>query len=766
VKSVCPSCLLRIGLSHASTEPAGFQDELRVGSVIDSYEVIDEIGEGGMGIVYLAEQKEPVRRFVALKVIKPGMDTRQVLARFHAELQTLALMDHPGIAQVYDAGATEKGRPYFVMDWIDGVSLGQYLEEKKLGLNERLQLFIRICSAVQHAHNKGVIHCDLKPSNVLVQTGDDDLAMPKVIDFGIARAFDPEAKQGSSVTIIEGSANLAGTPAYMAPEQGDRTTRSVDTRADVYSLGAILSEMITGEPPMPAEKDSHSPNSARFYGRRAVDLDLIVLKATESDRERRYETTQQLSEDVARFLSFKPVNACPPSQWYLFSRFARRHRVPLAVSVVFALMLMSIVGIAVWQAYRASAAERYANERREQSEKLISYMLDDLYGSLKPIGKLDLLSGVIGEADQYYSNMPAKEAMRTENVMGRADVLSKAAWIKYQHADFKRAMELNRQARTLVRDLIDAGTEDKEVYFAHACFTSDIGLIVRKFGDKDKSLVLYQDAVNEIESILDPNEESYWGYATILSGIYNKMGSTRVHLDQHDQALKDYERSLKIREQLLARSPEDPIRQNDVSELYIDIAWIHEIRGEYDQAEPLLNQALSIRKMLPEMRPAERQWQVQLASAHKCMARLFKRVGGERYDDGFNHINSSVRIWEKLVSQETQNIAWKESYADVLNQKASISLYAERYQDGFEAGRDACAIWKELCDEHPEGSKPRKDYAFALSNFARICEKIDKADEALDCFEKALAEEPENRIARDGMKRLKKRLGLVELPGQ
>ena len=520
--------------------------------------------------------------------------------------------------------------------------------------------------------------------------------------------------------------------------------------------------MITGEQPKPAEKDSHNPNAARFYGRRAVDLDLIVLKATEADRDRRYETAQQLSEDVVRFLSFKPVNACPPSRWYLFRRFARRHRVPLAITVAFALILTSIAGIAVWQAYRASTAMNYANERRVQSEKLIDFMLDELYGSLKPIGKLDLLSGVIREADQYFLNVPAKEAMRHENVMGRADVLSKAAWIKLQHGDYIEAMDFIRQARGLVSQLIEGGSQDKDVIFAHACITSDIGLIVREFGEREKCLVLYQEAANEMESILDREDEKYWDYASMLSGVYNKMGSTRVHLLQHDQALKDYERSMEIREQLLERSPDDPIRQNDVSELFIDIAWLHEVKGEYNLSEPLLVKALAIREKLPTMRPAERKWQVQLASVHKCMARLFKRMGGDRYDDGFRHINSSVSIWEKLVEQDAQNLSWKKSYADVLNQKASLSLHSERYQDGFEAGREASLLWKDLCDALPEDSRPRSEYAYALTNYARICEKLERVEEAIEEFEKALVEEPENRIARDGLARLKKKLGILE----
>eukprot|EP00913_Durusdinium_trenchii_P022811 g21415.t1 len=347
-----------------------------VGSTIGPYTLRKQIGEGGFGIVYSAEQQDPIRRTVALKLIKPGMDTKQVLARFEAERQALAMMDHPNIARLHDAGATAGGRPYFVMEFVDGIPITRYCDENRLTRRQRLELFTTVCRAVQHAHQKGIIHRDIKPGNVLL-TRVDDAAVPKVIDFGIAKAtMQPLTDQSLHTRFTD----MVGTPMYMSPEQAQMGNSDVDTRSDVYSLGALLYELLTGRPPFESEqfkklgafeqlrvirdqeprKPSARAETGRVEGAVPDELDWIVMKALEKDRNRRYESASALADDVERHLGDEPVVAGPPSRWYRFTKMAKRRKRTLGSIVVVALGLMVAAGMSSWWAVEASNA--YASE--------------------------------------------------------------------------------------------------------------------------------------------------------------------------------------------------------------------------------------------------------------------------------------------------------------------------------------------------------------------------------------------------------------------
>jgi WD40 repeat protein/serine/threonine protein kinase len=359
------------------------------GTIIGPYKLIEEIGEGGMGRVWMAQQTEPVKRLVAVKLIKAGMDSRQVIARFEAERQALALMDHANIARVLDAGTTSAGRPYFVMDLVKGVPITRYCDEHNLTPRQRLELFIPVCEAVQHAHQKGIIHRDLKPSNVLVGLYDGK-PVPKVIDFGVAKAAGPKLTEA---TLFTGFGTVIGTPEYMSPEQAQLDNLDIDTRSDIYSLGVLIYELLTGttpfarndlenaglletlrlireqEPTKPSTRLSTAEGLPTLAADRGMEpakltklvrgeLDWIVMKALEKDRNRRYETANGFAMDVQRYLADEPVHACPPSAAYRFRKFARRNRVLLGTASGVACVVAVAVAVSTGLIWRALDRER------------------------------------------------------------------------------------------------------------------------------------------------------------------------------------------------------------------------------------------------------------------------------------------------------------------------------------------------------------------------------------------------------------------------
>jgi eukaryotic-like serine/threonine-protein kinase len=369
----------------------------RPGTVIGPYKLLQQIGEGGMGTVFMAEQSQPVRRKVALKVIKPGMDTKQVIARFEAERQALAMMDHVNIARVLDVGATDAGRPFFVMDLVHGVPITKYCDDNRLTPRQRLELFVPVCQAIQHAHQKGIIHRDIKPSNVMI-TLYDGKPVAKVIDFGVAKAIEQRLTER---TLFTQYGTMIGTFEYMSPEQAEMSALAADTRSDTYSLGVLLYELLTGstplsgkrvkaagygeilrmikeeEPPRPSTRLSDSGEAlASISAQRHMEpakltklvrgeLDWIVMKCLEKDRNRRYETPHGLARDIQRYLDDEPVQAHPPSAMYRFRKFARRHRVALVTTGLVALALVLGTVVSVWQAVRGTRAEGLAQTRLE-----------------------------------------------------------------------------------------------------------------------------------------------------------------------------------------------------------------------------------------------------------------------------------------------------------------------------------------------------------------------------------------------------------------
>ncbi len=450
------------------------------GIVIGRYRLIEKIGEGGMAVVYMAEQAEPIRRKLALKIIKLGMDTKQVIARFEAERQALAMMDHSNIARVFDAGATNTGRPYFVMELVTGVSITEYCDQNNLNTRDRLKLFIQVCSAIQHAHQKGIIHRDIKPTNVMV-TCHDGQPLPKVIDFGIAKAT---KQRLTEKTLFTRHAHIIGTPAYMSPEQAQLSDVDIDTRSDIYSLGILLYELLTGttpfgeedlrkagyvemqrvilqeEPTKPSTKLSTlGPTLTEVAQRRKAtpdelsklirgDLDWIVMKALEKDRTRRYDSTTQLLSDIRHHLENEPVSAGPPSACYITKKFLLRHGELVATLIgVLALILAGAVFSTVLY-LRAERAIGKMTVAQAQANDVVEFLTSDLLAAVYPerakgpeVTVSYLLDNASTHLEQKFADNPLAEAKIRDAIGSAYEKMG-----KYDEAElhFRRALALRR----------------------------------------------------------------------------------------------------------------------------------------------------------------------------------------------------------------------------------------------------------------------------------------------------------------------------------
>ncbi|NNF43022.1 MAG: serine/threonine protein kinase, partial [Phycisphaerales bacterium] len=560
------------GAAAAATVVAASADELpdAAGVTLDKYTLVRKLGEGGFGVVYLAEQVEPVRRQVAVKIIKLGMDTREVIARFEAERQALALMDHPGIATVLDAGATEAGRPYFVMELVRGESITSYCDRHNLELSARLALFRQVCQAVQHAHQKGIIHRDLKPSNVLV-TLQDNNPVPKVIDFGIAKATHQRLTER---TMFTEHRQLIGTPEYMSPEQAEMTGLDIDTRSDIYSLGVLLYELLTGVTPFDSRKlrsaaygeiqriireetpakpstrlssvDSlpsiaaHRQTEPRRLGLMVRgDLDWIVMKALEKDRTRRYDTASAFAADIERYLENEPVEASPPSAVYRVRKFVKRHRGRvIAASLVVAVFLLGSVGTAGGLIWALNENER-ANDaatRAEAKEESARHMLDffvDLFDEAspqrtggKPMTVLEFLDvgadGIDGLADQPEIQAKMKETIGLLYVV--LSEFNKADPLLHEAVDYREADQAGDPASL-------------------ASSLSALAALYQWTGREEQGLTLAERAVAIWEREL--------GDSTELAESLTVMGNCLQRTGRMDEAIVAHERALAVREAVL-----------------------------------------------------------------------------------------------------------------------------------------------------------------------------------------------------------------------
>ena len=577
----------------------------RAGQTIGPYHLLQKLGEGGMGEVWVAEQDKPIHRRVALKLIKAGMDTRQVIARFESERQALAMMDHPAIAKVFDAGETEDGRPYFVMEHVQGVPITAYCDQNRLTTLERLELFKHVCEGVQHAHQKAIIHRDLKPSNILVAIQDGG-AVPKIIDFGVAKATSQSLTERTMYTEL---GMMVGTPEYMSPEQAEMSGQNIDTRTDVYSLGVILYELLVGalpfdskelrragydeirrkireeDPPKPSTRLSTmgEASTAEAQKRRTErpalirqirgDLDWITMKTLEKDRTRRYGSPSELAADIDRYLHHQPVVACPPSTVYKARKFVRRHRFGVGVTSAIAILLAAFSVTTAIQAHRIALERDRANQEAKTSRQVSEFLVelfqvaDPEEGQGRDISAREILDRGSKKVATELRDQPAVRATML-NTMGKV----------YRNLGlFDRALDLTQESLDIRQKMFPA--ESAEIVAS----LSTLGVVKMDKGDYPAAETLMQQALAINRKILGPEHID-------VAASLNNLGSLRFATGDWKGSEQYFREALAMHRKLLG-DESLPIA-TDLN----DLAMVLNYQEKFEESEALYRESLAIRR--------------------------------------------------------------------------------------------------------------------------------------------------------------------------
>jgi len=703
------------------------------GAAIGPYRLMEVVGEGGMGIVYVAEQLEPVRRRVALKVIKPGMDSRQVVARFEAERQALAMMDHTNIARVFDGGMTTSGRPYFVMELVRGLPITEYCDEQQLSIVERLELFVLVCRAVQHAHHKGVIHRDLKPSNVLV-TVVDGAAVPKVIDFGVAKAT---GQALTDKTVYTGLHQFVGTPLYMSPEQAGLSGVDVDTRSDVYALGVLLYELLTGTTPFDSEtlkraafdemrriiREEEPPRpSTRLSGlgerlsdvssRRKADpkrlgpsiegeLDWVVMKALEKDRGRRYETANDFAADVMRHLGDLPVEAHPPSAWYRVAKFARRNRTALVAGGLAALALLVGTVVSAWQAVRATQAQRETAQAFATARRAV----DEMYS-------------------QFAEDWIAKQPKLTK-VQG--DFLDKALAFYEQFAGQR--------------------SEDPQAAFDAAIAWRRVGNIRRKLGRVEEAEAAYRKEVEQLDRLAArfPERMEY-----ALEGAVGWIDLGAVITDRggrYTEAETIFKHAAAVLDALAARSPESrEVRVRLAYSLY-DLGAVLNRQGRNADAEPTLSRSRTLFERLLEDGPLQPEFRRLPPLCESELGKVYIETG--RLAEAEGSYRGAVTHLESLLDEDPLDAGYRRILAVALANLSTISCRTDRLAEALECDRRAVDLLEALAREFPDEPESSNLLEVCLVNLNMTLHGLGEdaehqrvARRGVDLSERLMREEP------------------------
>ena len=707
---------------------------------IGNYKILQQIGEGGMGEVFEAEQERPIRRQVALKLIKFGMDTKQVVARFESERQALALMNHPNIARVYDAGATEEGRPYFVMELVRGLPITEYCDKHRLSNRQRLDLFTQVCDGVQHAHQKAIIHRDIKPSNILVKV-EDDKPVPKLIDFGIAKATQQRLTEH---TLFTEFGQWVGTPEYMSPEQADMSNLDIDTRSDVYSLGAVLYELLVGvqvfdagrvraagldeirrliredQPSRPSTRASKlgqektdiaqarraEPESLTRYLR--GDLDWITMKALEKDRTRRYGSPADLAADIGHHLADEPVAAGPPSALYRMRKFVQRHRAAVAASAAFILLLVAVAITMTVLAGRIATERDRANQEAETARQ-VSEFLQGLFKVSDPseargntITAREILDRGVEEVSVELADQPLVKArlMATMgNVYRSLGFLDKAlellegahellsSHLPDPHPDLAGSHSglasilqdrgLLDEAEELFRKSLKMRTElHGRKHLSVARSLNNLALVVADKGDPTEAEALLRQALAMRRELLEPNDPE-------LLGTVSNLANSLKEQSKFEEAERLYRDALPRMEQV--HGPDHPI----VAAMMNNLAIVLRNTGNLDEAEALLRKTEEInRKLYGDQHP-------RIAAGLNNLASLLQRKGD--LEEAETAYRSSLAQFQTIHGDSHPSVA------TVMMNLARTLESAGKLEEAEELLRNALSVYRRTVGEtHPD----------------------------------------------------------------
>jgi serine/threonine protein kinase len=712
----------------------------RPDTVIGPYKLLEQIGEGGFGVVFMAEQTEPVRRKVALKVLKPGMDTRQVVARFEAERQALALMDHPNIAKVLDGGATENGRPYFVMDLVKGIPITDYCDQNHFTPRQRLELFIPVCRAVQHAHQKGLIHRDLKPSNILVATH-DTTPVPKVIDFGVAKALGQEL---TDKTVFTGFAQMVGTPLYMSPEQAGQSSLDIDTRSDIYSLGVLLYELLTGttpfnkerfkqaaydeirriireeEPPKPSTRLSESKDKlpsisaqrqtepAKLTKLVRGELDWIVMKALEKDRNRRYETANGFAMDVQRYLNDEPVVAGPPSARYRLQKFLRRNRGPvLAAAMLGFAIVAGLVGVS-WQWWEARSQRKVAEQERAHAEESLRGALETVDRFCKDVSEDVLLNEpgmqplrrrLLERARDYYQKFIEQRGDHPGLRRELANSYLRLGQVVADIGSADEALDITRRAVTLFDQLAGDNPDEPDYADERAAGYDALGVLYRGAQRSQEAKTALETAL-AIEEDVARRHPDMAAYQNRLALILDSLGQLYSESNDIDEAEPAYERALRIWEQLAARAPAIPDYDRSRAMVQDHLAQLYRTLRRTKRQEEVLLGALALRKRLAQTQPTSTKNRADLASSHASLGRFYQEH--KRTTDGETAFKQAIDAWSQLVAENPRMTRYQQGLADAHKALGFLYWRAGQYNDAEAADEKALEICERLVRDHPK----------------------------------------------------------------
>jgi serine/threonine protein kinase len=705
----------------------------RPGTVIGPYMLLEQIGEGGFGMVFMAEQQQPVRRQVALKVIKPGMDSKQVVARFEAERQALALMDHPHIAHVLDGGTTDAGRPYFVMELIRGIPITQFCDDKHLTPRERLKLFRAVCQAVQHAHQKGIIHRDLKPSNVLVMLLDGK-PVAKVIDFGIAKALGRERL--TDKTLITGFAPMLGTPLYMSPEQAAMSGPDVDTRTDIYALGVLLYELLTGTTPFDKarlkeasyeeirriireEEPAKLSTRISTLGQAAIsvsanrqsepkrlsrlfrgELDWIVMKALEKDRNRRYETASNLAADVQRYLDDEPVQACPPTLPQRVGKWGRRHKAAMRAAAAGFLLAVAGLIASTWLIWQEKEQTKTALAQARSSTARTYKVLDQLYGPI--IHKL-----------------------------------------------LSREKELTAEDRQIIEIALSSYEEsakqdnsDPEMRLLSARAYHRVGEIREERGRYEQAAAAYQQAL-AISAKLVAEFPHHPDYRQILARSYTLAGGQWGQLvppERLPELVENYALAIRLQEPLVHEEPTNLEYQHDLGISYARLGYLRLIRLPYlapAEAREPLRRALAIRKDLVAAKPGDFLYRQELGMSLGNLGHFLMATG--QYEQAEEIVRQELEVRQKLVDDFPAEPEVGSSLAEAYMDLAALRKRTGKDQESIAAIRNELSIRKKQVAEFPNLFLPQKEVARCYLRLGDALRQIGAHDEAVAAYQEATA---------------------------